>query len=65
MDAASKPPSWFGGYVRSLSDEELFRLLYDGMRGREFRFLLSDARRWHAAQQRRPLAPNGGTHEVR
>ena len=65
VDTASKPPSWFGAYLRSRTDEELFRMLYERMRSGEFRMLLSDARRWHATQQRQPLVPKGGTHEVR
>ena len=65
MDAASSPPNWFGAYLRSRTDEQLFRLCYERMKPSEFRMLLSDARRWHAAQQRQLLVPNGGTHEVR
>jgi hypothetical protein len=39
-------PTWFGDYLRSRTDDQLFRMLYERMRGADFRQLLSEARRW-------------------
>lgn len=51
-DQPQQPPTWFGDYLRSLTDQQLFTRLYDGMRGSEFRLLLSEARRWDRARQK-------------